>query len=329
MHDALFDIDRIVMGRRSRTLETAALVDGHIDEHGARFHRREARPRDQLGRRCPGHKDSPHHEIGPCHAFGRGRPARHPRLDAAGKERIELPKPRCRQVEHGNPGAHSGGDPRGVRTDHPAAEHRHLARTDPGNPGKQRSPPAIRLLQRPRPHLRREPACNFGHRRKKRQMAGRICHRLIGDRGHPRGEQIAGLFRVGREVEIGEEDLALAKPRPFDRLRLLDLHDHFGLGKDVFGGLADPGTRARIVLVGETRTRTRTPFDQDRVAVRHRFSGRHRRQADAVFLGFDLLWTADPHVVSLPTLWPLPLPPSDAGAQTCEPACTLGGRRRG
>src|SRR3546814_4714317 len=58
------------------------------------------------------------------------------------------------------------------------------------------------------------------------------------------------LRQVGREVEVGEEDLALAQAGDLGRLRLLHLHHHLRLGKDVGRGADDLGTGGVVVVIG-------------------------------------------------------------------------------
>ena len=112
-----------------------------------------------------------------------------------------------------------------------------------------------------------------------------------------------GLGRIRREVQIGEQDLALAQACAFDRLRFLHLHDHVGLGKDLFGGIRDPRPGIHIVLIGKARTRARAGFDQHAMAMGHRLARRVGRHADAVFLCLDFLRAADLHGV-LPRAYP-------------------------
>ena len=47
-----------------------------------------------------------------------------------------------------------------------------------------------------------------------------------------------GLRPVGREVQVGEQDLPLAQARDLHRLRLLDLHDHVRGGEHGVGAVS-------------------------------------------------------------------------------------------
>jgi len=143
-------------------------------------------------------------------------------------------------------------------------------------------------------------ACDLGHRGQKRQAAARVSHRLIGDSGAFRRHQPLGLLGIGREVQVGVEDLVLAQHLPLDLLGLLDLHDHVGVGEDR-RGIGDDG-RACLDerVVGEAGTEARTRLHGDLMAARHVLAYRRGRQADAVFVLLDFLGDADAHGVSSP-----------------------------
>jgi hypothetical protein len=118
---------------------------------------------------------------------------------------------------------------------------------------------------------------------------------LIGHGGAFRRQQALGLFGVGREVQIGEQDLVLAEHFPLDLLRLLDLHDHVVPGEDGLRIGDDPGPGLLVVGVGEARAEAGPGLDRDGVAVGDVFAHRRRRQADTVFVLLDFLGDADAH----------------------------------
>jgi hypothetical protein len=101
------------------------------------------------------------------------------------------------------------------------------------------------------PDLWRESPCDLGHRRQKRQGAGRRGDRLIGDADSPRGDEIPGLLRVRRKVQIGEQDLTWPQALALLSQRLLDLHHHLGIRKDRVRAVDDFSSGAAIVLIGE------------------------------------------------------------------------------
>src|SRR5690606_11258699 len=120
-------------------------------------------------------------------------------------------------------------------------------------------------------------------------------HRLVGDSRDARLHQIGGLLRIGREVAVGVEDLALAKLRALVRLGLLDLHHHPAFGKDPVGRLDDLRTRRAVLLVVSADAAARAALDQDRVAVPDQLLAALGRQSDAIFLVLDFAGAADQH----------------------------------
>ena len=121
---------------------------------------------------------------------------------------------------------------------------------------------------------------------------------FIGDAHRTRLHQVARLLGIGCEVQIGIEDLAFAQHRALDRLRLLDLHDHFAGRENFFGAVDDLGARLDIEAVVRADAFARAGLDQHAVTVRHQFAGALGRQADAIFVILDFLGGADDHPVS-------------------------------
>ena len=111
----------------------------------------------------------------------------------------------------------------------------------------------------------------------------------------PDAKQPLGLLRIGREMEIGVEDLAFAQLHPFGGLRLLDLDDHVGLGEHFFGGLGDAGAGGAVGVVVGADAGACAGLDQHFMAVRDIFAHRARRQPDAVLVVLDFLRAADAH----------------------------------
>ena len=88
------------------------------------------------------------------------------------------------------------------------------AGTTPGTPPSRRPrPPALRFSAEPAASIE-SLSRDLAHRREQRQAAFRIGHGFIGDRGAARRHQAFGLLGIGRQMQIGEEDLALAQLRP-------------------------------------------------------------------------------------------------------------------
>jgi len=118
---------------------------------------------------------------------------------------------------------------------------------------------------------------------------------LVGDADGAAVDQAPGLVWVGRQMQVGVEDLAGPQLLVLDRLRLLDLDDHVGAGVDLRCRGRDARAGGDIVLVGEADGGAGLGFDRHLVAVAAQFARTGRRQADAVFVVLDFLRYADVH----------------------------------
>ena len=140
---------------------------------------------------------------------------------------------------------------------------------------------------------------------KQRQAAEAVGHGLIGDGDGARFHQAFGLRLVGREVQIGEQHLAVAQTRDLGRLRLLDLDDHVGLGEHLGAVGRDARADRLIVAVVETAAGAGVVLDQHLVALVDQLAHARRHQADPELECLDLLRHADAHGVSPSGLdWP-------------------------
>ena len=126
----------------------------------------------------------------------------------------------------------------------------------------------------------------------------RVLDRLVGDAGGARVAEATGQLRIGRQVQVGEEQLAGAQHLDLDRLRLLDLDHHLGLGED--GGRVgdDAGALGLEVGVGDRAALAGASLDQHLVAVLDHLAHAGRGDRDPVLVGLDLCRYADPHVTS-------------------------------
>ncbi len=99
-------------------------------------------------------------------------------------------------------------------------------------------------------------------------------------------------------MQIGEEDLILAQLHPFGRLRFLHLHDQLRLGEDFPRARRDLGADREIIGVACADAFAGAGFDCDLMAGGDEFACRIGREADAIFMNFDLLDDADPHGIT-------------------------------
>ncbi len=96
-------------------------------------------------------------------------------------------------------------------------------------------------------------------------------------------------------MQIGEQDVVGTEPRPFDGLRLLDLHDHVAVGEDGFGVGDKDRARLAVFGVGEACAQAGAGLDPYLMAVGDVFAHRRGGQADPMFVGLDLAGYADAH----------------------------------
>ena len=126
-----------------------------------------------------------------------------------------------------------------------------------GHAAEQHAAAALLLLEIMGADLDRHPPGDLAHRLQQRQRAVIGGHRLIGDAGRARRDQALGLLGIGREVEIGEEQVARLEQGDLLRLRLLHLHDHVGCGEDLGGAGRDASRRHRHSPGRRSRCRAR------------------------------------------------------------------------
>ena len=182
-----------------------------------------------------------------------------------------------------------------MRADDTAAKHHNFRRANAGDAAHQHATSAGRTAQRDGRGLDGQAAGDFAHRREQRQTAGGIGDGLIGDRGRAGLHQPAGLLRIGREMQIGEQDLVRLEPAILDRLRLLDLDDHLGLGEHGFRRGED--ARAGLLVgrvVGEDAG-AGAGLHQDLVTARGQLAHRTRHEPNPELIALDLCRNADAH----------------------------------
>ena len=124
----------------------------------------------------------------------------------------------------------------------------------------------------------------------------RVRDSLVGDGSDAGRQEVARLFRVGRQVQIGEDDLPASQFLAFNGERLLHLHDQIGGGKDLVRAADDAGTRGNIIGVADTGALAGMGFNDDLMTPGGQFLDRLGDEPDAVFLRFDFLRNADQHV---------------------------------
>ena len=295
MDDVVDHIGRVVMGGRPRGLDAAALVDRHVDDHGTRLHLADQVGADEFRRRSARDQHAADHQIRRRDMLLHRVARREDRVQRAVELRPETAQDVDAAVEHPDICPHAERDVDRMGADDTAAEHDDLGRIHPGHPAQQHAEPAMRLFQEIRADLDRHAAGDLRHRRQQRQSARRAGDGLVGDAGRAARHQVMRLRGIRREVEIGEEHLALAQHLTLGGQRLLHLHDHLRLGEDRGGVRGDPRAGGLVMAIGHPDPRPGVALDHDLVAMRDQFADIRRREADAVFADLDLLGNADAH----------------------------------
>src|ERR1041385_4810 len=99
-----------------------------------------------------------------------------------------------------------------------------------------------------------------------REAAALVLDGLVGDAGGAGVDQPLRERGVGREVEVGEQDVARLEPGDLVGLRLLDLDAQVGLGEHRGGIGDDRRALGDVVLVGDPRPLARARLHVDGVA---------------------------------------------------------------
>jgi hypothetical protein len=144
-------------------------------------------------------------------------------------------------------------------------------------------------------NLHRHAACDLRHRFQQRQRAIVGRHRFICDAGRAGFHQAFGLRLVGREVQIGEQQVARLQHRDLGRLRLLHLHDHIALREDGRGIGSDRGAGIDIILILEVDAKAGAGLKRNLMARGGQFGDGCGGQAHAIFVILDFPGNTDAH----------------------------------
>ncbi len=283
------------MGGRVAGFETAALVDGHVDQHRSWPHARQVGAGDQLGRGGAGDQHAADDEVGGRQSLGDEVVRRLAGLHRPAEQIVEFLEPRRRDIEQGDVGAMPKRHLRRMLAADAAAEDQHLGRHHSWSAAEQDAAAAGGLQQMIGADVDRHPPGHLTHRREQRQPSGAVGDRFIGDGGAARLHQPPGLRRIGREVQICEEDMARFQPGDLHRLRLLDLDDYVGRLEHRVGVRQDGRADIGEGLIGESDARAGPSFDEHLMAFVAEALNNARRRADAEFQSFYFLGHADAH----------------------------------
>ncbi len=98
-------------------------------------------------------------------------------------------------------------------------------------------------------------------------------------------------------MKIGEENLMRLEPAILDRLRLLHLDDHFGVGEHRFGCGQNVGAGLLVGRVVGEDPGACAGLHQDFVPARRQLANRARHEPNPELIALDLCRNADAHDV--------------------------------
>ncbi|MNF69260.1 hypothetical protein D3C84_511350 [compost metagenome] len=200
-------------------------------------------------------------------------------------------------VEYGHVGTQADGHAGCVGTHHATADDHHLGRFDPGHAAEQHAATAAGLLQRLGTGLNRHASGHFRHGGQQGQAATAIGDGLVGDADGAAVDQLPGLGQVWRQVQVGKEGLVRAQHGALDRLGLLDLDDHLGLGENVCRGGQNFGSGSQIICVTEANAISCAALDENGMVSCCQFTYTGRNHAYAIFMVFYFLRYTDNHAI--------------------------------
>jgi hypothetical protein len=179
---------------------------------------------------------------------------------------VEFAQPVDVDVQDGDVGAEAQGHGGSIGARDACAQDHDLGGADARNAAEQHALAAGGRHQGRRTHLDGQPAGHLGHGREQGQGAA-FLDGLVGDGGDAGVDELLGQLGLGGEVQVGEEDQALAEAVVLGLDGFLDLHHHVGAGPDLVGVGDDFCASDGVFLVGDAGTQARAALHQDRVAV--------------------------------------------------------------
>src|SRR5580658_224842 len=294
--DAVDLVAGIGVGGGTGGLDAAALVDGDVDDDGALLHAADHLFGDELGGGGAGNEDSADEEVGlaggALEVVGVGGQGE----DAAVEDVVQVAEAVEVEVDEGDLGAEAEGHFGGVGADDAASDDADVAGRDAGDAAEQDAAAAVLLFEVGSADLDGETAGDLGHGGEEREGAGAVFYGLVGDAGDALFEEDVGQLLERGEVEVSEEDKAIAEVVVLLFDRLFDLDDHLGGAPEVGGVADDFGSDGLVVVVGEAGELAGVGLDEHLVAGLGKGLGTGRSNADAGFVIFNLFGDTDNHL---------------------------------
>ena len=250
----------------------------------------------RCGALAPGQQHRPDHQVRPADRVQDVVPVGVEGRDVGRQHVVEIAQPLQRDVQNGDPGAQARRP--SWRLLIPTTPPPMITTSAGGTPGTPPSrtplPPKTfsRYLAPSWTAIR--PATSDIGVSSGSSPAGQL-DRLVGHRDGLGVDHRPGQLFGGGEVEVGVDHLPCPHPGPLHRDRLLDLHDHLGLGPDLLRRGQDLGPGRDIGLVGKAAPDPGALLDVDRVAPAGEGLRPGRHQRHAVLVGLDFLRDADDH----------------------------------
>ena len=132
VHDPVYVIDGVGVGRGARGFKATALVDCDVHDGRTRLHGGQLCARYQLGGRSAGHENRTDNHVGLCDQFGGVPGGCVARAEHRAEGIIKIPHPVKRHVQHGHICAHTGRDAGRVGAHNAATDHGYLCRAHAG-----------------------------------------------------------------------------------------------------------------------------------------------------------------------------------------------------
>ena len=172
-------------------------------------------------------------------------------------------------------------------THHTGTQDHDLGRIYARHTAEQHAETTVRLLKTIGASLNSHAPGDLRHRCEQWQTAKTGGDGLVSNTGCATVDQIAGLLRIGRKVQIGKQNLAIAQHGAFSGLRLLDLDDHFGALEDFRRGVDNFGTDRCIISIANSNSLTCRGFNHHLVTVLDCLAYARRCHADTVLVILD------------------------------------------
>ena len=288
-------VHRIVVRGGAGGFEAAALIDGDVDEDGAGLHPLDQAVRHQRRGLGAGDEDRADDQVGlqqlRLDLVGGGENG----VDRAAVDVVDALERPGIQVEDGDVGAQAVGHRDRGGADLPGADDRHARRAGAGDSGEEDAAAAEVAHQVVRADLHGQAAGDLAHRGQQRQFAVIVGDGFVGDGRRARVEQRLRAFWGRGQMEVREQDLALAHEGELRLDRLLDLQQQIALRPHLLGRVDDGRAGLDVRRIRHRGTDARPGFDEHLVAgARH---GRHpgRARGDAMLAALDLAGDSDAH----------------------------------